>query len=51
MSARDASDTGRRLRDLNAELADAIERVWMTRWGSVPIVAQVVIARLRRGDA
>lgn len=33
----------------DVELADAIEAVWLARWGRVPVVAAVVLAKLRRG--
>jgi hypothetical protein len=35
---------------LREDLADVIERVWITKFGRVPVVAQAVLARIRRGN-
>jgi hypothetical protein len=36
-------------RNVLAELADAIESAWVSRFGRVPVVAAAVIDRIRRG--
>lgn len=33
------------------ELADAIESSWRSRFGYLPVVIEVLLAKLRRGDA
>jgi hypothetical protein len=38
-------------KNVMADLADMIERVWLRRWGKVPVVAAVVLDRMRRGDS
>lgn len=36
-------------RNLDVELADAIERAWRTRFGKVAVVVEWTLAKMRRG--
>lgn len=49
MADADAKRRAREARE-SAELADAIEKCWRSRFGAITVYAQIELARMRRGD-